>query len=136
VVDRLGQAKHLQQAGGLRDEHRHAVGTLRVRAVVELAGHAVEVGLERLTLLVGEVLLLTHESGGAVQQGPHLGGPSRGRGELPGVEIEEEGEHLGIADGGLGEPAQALAGEVVGLHGATLPRPRTGYASPRTSNHK
>ena len=60
--------------------------------------------------------LLADEAPGAVEDRAHLGAPRRRRGELARVEVEEEGEHLRVADAGFGQPAQAITGDVVGLH--------------------
>jgi hypothetical protein len=117
VVDRLGEAQHLEEAGGAAGEDRHAVRALRPGAVAELCGDALEIALQGLLLLVRELLgLLAHEAPGAVEQRADLGAAGRRRRELARVEVEEEGEDLRAADVDFGEPAQAIPGDVVGLH--------------------
>ena len=90
----------------------------------ELGLHALEVGAQRGARLVVERLVLADQARRAIEDRADLGAARRGGRELARVEAEEEREHLGLAGADAREAAQALVGDVVGLHGATLPRSR------------
>jgi hypothetical protein len=111
------ESRRTSNRPGAAREDGEAVRALRAGAVADLGLDALEVRAQRLLLLVVEALgLLLHESPGAIEEGADLGAAGRRRGELPRVEVEEQGEHLRAPHVGLGEPAQAVAGDVVGLH--------------------
>jgi hypothetical protein len=117
VVDRLGELEDLEQAGGRAAEHRQPTRALGLEAVAQLAAQAIEVGLQRLALGVVEALVLLGQPRRPVQQRAHLGAPRGRRRELARIQVHEEREHLRAAGARLGQPAQALAGDVVSLHG-------------------
>src|SRR5919107_1942609 len=65
---------------------------------------------------VRRLTMIAHEAARPVDDRAHLGLAGRRRGELARVEVDEEGEHLRVARARFGQPPQAVAGDVVGLH--------------------
>ena len=117
VLDGLGELEDLEEVGGARGEDGQPVGALGVEAAAaELGLHALEVGAQRGALGVRQRPVLADQAAGAVQQRTHLGAACRGGRELARIEVEEEREDLALAGADARELAEALAGDVVGLH--------------------
>ena len=124
VVDGLGEPEDLEEVGGAGGEDRQAVGAPGVQAAAaELGLHALEVGAQRRARRAWPSASSSRIRRAARSSTERTSVLRAGGGrELARVEVEEEREHLGLAGADAREAAQALVGDVVGLHGATLPR--------------
>ena len=107
VGDGLGELEDLEQPGARGREDREPVRALGVQRA-ELALDPREVLLERDALVARQALVVAHEASGPVEQRPDLRSPCGRRGELLGIEVDEDAEHLALGRLQGREVAQAL----------------------------
>ena len=88
---------------------------------VSACADALDVGPERLALVVRGVLDLVGLVRGGGHHGVDLGRARGGRAELARVEVVEHGEDQAALGAQLGQPAQATARDRVGCHRPELP---------------
>ena len=89
---------------------------------VQHLAHALDVGPQRLALVVLERLDLVDLVRRRGHDRVDLGRARGGRGELARVEVEEDREDQAALGAQLGQPAQAPARDRVGCHRRELPR--------------
>jgi hypothetical protein len=116
------QAHDLEQVG--RPARVHGDGARPVAR--DVAGgqrlpHALEVLLERLALVLLESVGILDAVRRLREHGRDRGRAGGRRGELRGIEVQEDRKDTASLRTDVGEPAQAGAGDRIGCHEARLP---------------